>query len=351
MGAPRLRVSLALLATILGGIVGCEPPPATDAPPASSPPEQRVADPLAPGRFFAHRGLSTFAPENTRLAVELAAERGFDKVEIDVRTTSDDEIVVFHDETLQRFTQDPRPICEVSSRELTAVDPAPFYLREILRVPPNAVDAVLAAGDPWVGKLSGAGVVTLDQMFAAVGKRVTYHLDVKRFGCTTPMPVMLMRLVELIERHGLEDHVYVESTDLTTLALVRAMNPRIRLLLWRDDIFRAPDDFLALIRRAGVAGVDLASVEVDPAARGRLAGLSVHTFTVNSVPEMTKLAPAVDYVLTDLDVASGEMLGPHDFFNRRATAVRIEPPGTPSSPDAAEFRTVTEQPVRVLVRQ
>jgi len=58
------------------------------------------------GRNVAHRGLfeaGTSAEENTLEAVERAVKAGF-AVEIDVRTSADDIIVVFHDNTLERLT-------------------------------------------------------------------------------------------------------------------------------------------------------------------------------------------------------------------------------------------------------
>ena len=56
---------------------------------------------------IAHRGLhtaGTLAEENTIPAVKAAMDKGY-AVEIDVRCTADDIIVVFHDETLERLTQ------------------------------------------------------------------------------------------------------------------------------------------------------------------------------------------------------------------------------------------------------
>jgi len=47
--------------------------------------------------IIAHRGESFDAPENTLVAITLAWERGAKAVEIDIRLTADNEIVVIHD--------------------------------------------------------------------------------------------------------------------------------------------------------------------------------------------------------------------------------------------------------------
>ncbi len=53
---------------------------------------------------FAHRGFSGKYPENTMLAFEKAVEAGADGIELDVQLTKDGEIVIIHDETIDRTT-------------------------------------------------------------------------------------------------------------------------------------------------------------------------------------------------------------------------------------------------------
>lgn len=51
---------------------------------------------------LAHRGASGYAPENTMEAFKKAIEQGADGFELDVQLTKDGEIVVIHDETIDR---------------------------------------------------------------------------------------------------------------------------------------------------------------------------------------------------------------------------------------------------------
>lgn len=53
-------------------------------------------------KIWAHRGSSGFAPENTLPAFEVAKELDVDGIELDVQMTKDGEIVVIHDETIDR---------------------------------------------------------------------------------------------------------------------------------------------------------------------------------------------------------------------------------------------------------
>ena len=53
---------------------------------------------------FAHRGFSGRYPENTLLAFEKAIEEGVDGIENDVQLTKDGEIIIMHDESVDRTT-------------------------------------------------------------------------------------------------------------------------------------------------------------------------------------------------------------------------------------------------------
>src|SRR5262245_86406 len=54
--------------------------------------------------LIAHRGASAYAPENTLAAFKKAKELGAQWLEFDVQLTACGEIVVFHDERLERTT-------------------------------------------------------------------------------------------------------------------------------------------------------------------------------------------------------------------------------------------------------
>lgn len=54
-------------------------------------------------KIIAHRGDFSVAPENTMQAIQASYDHGADGIEIDIRQTKDHQIIVFHDETVQRL--------------------------------------------------------------------------------------------------------------------------------------------------------------------------------------------------------------------------------------------------------
>lgn len=67
---------------------------------------------------WAHRGASAYAPENTLEAFKLAAEMHADGVELDVHICKSGEVVVCHDETIDRTSNGQGRICEMTLDEL-----------------------------------------------------------------------------------------------------------------------------------------------------------------------------------------------------------------------------------------
>lgn len=88
---------------------------------------------------YAHRGLhSDGVPENSMSAFSAAVEAGYG-IELDVRLSSDGELVVFHDDTLDRMTAESGRVDERTTAELKAIklngssDTIPTF-REVLEL-------------------------------------------------------------------------------------------------------------------------------------------------------------------------------------------------------------------------
>lgn len=69
-------------------------------------------------KVYAHRGASGYAPENTLEAFELAAKQGAHGVELDVHLSKDGEIVVAHDETIDRVADGSGLLKDMTVAEL-----------------------------------------------------------------------------------------------------------------------------------------------------------------------------------------------------------------------------------------
>jgi len=73
-------------------------------------------------KIHAHRGASAYRPENTLEAFALAVEQGADCIELDVHLSRDGQIVVAHDERLERVSDGSGFIHEHTLDELKALN-------------------------------------------------------------------------------------------------------------------------------------------------------------------------------------------------------------------------------------
>jgi len=77
--------------------------------------------------IIAHRGLSSRAPENTSSAMVLAAEAGMRWVELDVAPAADNQLIIFHDEHLERCTDGFGRLAEQTLEQLQMLDAGSWF--------------------------------------------------------------------------------------------------------------------------------------------------------------------------------------------------------------------------------
>ena len=125
-------------------------------------------------KVWAHRGASAYAPENTLEAFLLAAEHGADGVELDVQLTKDGEMVVVHDEEIDRVSDGSGFVKDYTLAELKTLNfnkTHPEYqdvkiptLREVY----EALKGI--ASKDSVGMVRGYAIVALGDVAVEINK-------------------------------------------------------------------------------------------------------------------------------------------------------------------------------------
>lgn len=80
--------------------------------------------------LYAHRGSTVLAPENTMPAFEIALKYGADIMEIDVRLSRDGEVIVIHDERVDRTCNAQGRVIDLNMAELKRLD-AGYHFTDI----------------------------------------------------------------------------------------------------------------------------------------------------------------------------------------------------------------------------
>jgi len=81
-------------------------------------------------KIIAHRGSKGTHPENTLEAIEEAIQVGSDGIEIDVHLSLDKEIIVIHDETVDRTTDGKGRVQDLTLMELKKMDAGSWFSPE-----------------------------------------------------------------------------------------------------------------------------------------------------------------------------------------------------------------------------
>jgi glycerophosphoryl diester phosphodiesterase len=230
---------------------------------------------------LAHRGLpGAGQPENTVAAVLAAFAAGAGGVEVDVRLTSDDVLVLCHDPDLGRLAGTPIAVAENSWT----------CLRETAgerRVALATVEEVLVAAD---------------------GRRVVLELKKPPPGPASAARTALAVAGQLrsLQRAGLTTDVTVSSFSLTVAAHVRRLLPPgsgVRTALTGRPLSRPS----SLLRQALTAGHDEIHPHVaallaapDVVATAHAVGVAVCPWTVNRRRDVRRFAKhGVDALITD----------------------------------------------------
>ena len=218
--------------------------------------------------IFAHRGASAWAPENTLASFRLAVEHGAPAIELDVKLTADRQIVVLHDQTVDRTTNGHGDL-----RQFTLAD-----LRE------------LNAGNRFSAQYQGERIPTLAEVFEAVGEQVFINIELTNYASTRDgLPE---QVAGLVGKYAMQNRVMFSSFQARNLARISRLFPQ------------TPVGLLTLEGLAGMLARGLEGRWVSPAIihpyfrdvderfmrRQQQLHRRVHVWTVDDPQEMLRLA-------------------------------------------------------------
>lgn len=155
-------------------------------------------------------------PENTLLSFEEAIKQGADFIELDVRQTADGQIVVIHDETLDRTTNGTGPVGTMRLAELKELD---------------------AGG--WMGSgFAGQRIPTLLEVLDLTNNRVSLVIEIK--GCSKTYPGIEAAVVGLLRKADRLEDVLIISGVCEAIQAIKHLEPRLATLCFQhatvDDI-------------------------------------------------------------------------------------------------------------------
>jgi glycerophosphoryl diester phosphodiesterase len=244
---------------------------------------------------IAHGGGQGLGPDHTLPTYQASLDAGADVLELDIHRSADGDLVVMHDETVDRKTNGTGLLREMTTAEIQALDAGYRWSAD--------------GGETFPFRGMGYRVPTVREVIEAF-PRSHFNIEIKQVD-----PPIVEDLAALLRELGLGDRTLVASFDDATIQAFRAVAPEIETSLAFNEgialfpllfgqplseFYEPPARFLQTSWFVGVGGTEYEILTAPLIEAVGEHGIVVHAWTINDEAEMdTLLARGVRGLITD----------------------------------------------------
>lgn len=207
---------------------------------------------------FAHRGASGYLPENTIPAFEKAVAMGANGIELDIHKTKDGQLVVIHDEKIDRTSNGKGYVKD-------------YTLEELRRYNYNATHPECRKAD----------IPTMREVFELI-KPTDLIINIELKTGVIFYDGIEEDIIAMTKEFGMEDRVIYSSFNHYSIMKIKELDPKAHTgFLYMDGILDMPE----YGKKHGVEALHPALYNVNYpnfVARCHELGLKINTWTVNS---------------------------------------------------------------------
>lgn len=235
-------------------------------------------------QIFAHRGFSGYYPENTMLAFQKVAEETVaDGIELDIQLTKDGEIVIMHDEMLDRTTNGSGWLKDHTLEELK----------------------MLSVGVNVKGFFPRQTIPTLREYFTWL-KTTKLITNIELKTSYFEYEGIEEKLIAMVKEFGLEDQIWYSSFNHYTVARIKKLMPEAKCGLLTDTWLMNIGEYAASQGAASVNARTYFCAKEGVAADLHAHNIALQAWTPNDAEMMQELVDAgVDVLITNYpDIAA-----------------------------------------------
>lgn len=239
-------------------------------------------------QIFAHRGFSGYYPENTMLAFQKVAEETVaDGIELDIQLTKDGEIVIMHDEMLDRTTNGSGWLKDHTLEELK----------------------MLSVGVNVKGFFPRQTIPTLREYFTWL-KTTKLITNIELKTSYFEYEGIEEKLIAMVKEFGLEDQIWYSSFNHYTVARIKKLMPEAKCGLLTDTWLMNIGEYAASQGAASVNARTYFCAKEGVAADLHAHNISLQAWTPNDAEMMQELVDAgVDVLITNYPDIAAKVLG------------------------------------------
>ncbi|WOV86648.1 glycerophosphodiester phosphodiesterase family protein [Sporosarcina oncorhynchi] len=153
---------------------------------------------------IAHRGASGFAPENTRAAFQKGVELKADYLECDIHVSKDGELVIMHDDKVDRTTNGNGLISEYTLEELRDFDAGSYHSEEF----------------------AGEMIMTMNELLEEFYEQVGLLIELKN---PSSYPGIEEKVVDLLKEYEDLSSIIIQSFDSESMKKIHSMLPDLEV--------------------------------------------------------------------------------------------------------------------------
>ncbi|WP_064091595.1 glycerophosphodiester phosphodiesterase [Rossellomorea aquimaris] len=216
--------------------------------------------------ILAHRGSAGTHPENTMEAFYEAERVGADGIELDVQLTKDGEVVVIHDESVDRTTNGKGFVKDYTLKEIKKLEANYKFKKKFLKK--NRIPSLVEVFQ-WLK-----------------GNELICNIELKN--SIMDYEGLEEKVIDLIEKYEFEDRVIISSFNHYSLVACYRIKPTIEIAPLYSSSLYMPWIYAQSIRAKGIhPNIKVARDEIIVEAMRN--GMAVRPYTINNEKQMKRL--------------------------------------------------------------
>ncbi|MBX9720541.1 MAG: glycerophosphodiester phosphodiesterase [Candidatus Obscuribacterales bacterium] len=224
---------------------------------------------------IAHRGGRKTTPENTLSAFKHAIESGADGIELDIHKCKSGELIVIHDETVNRTSNGKGFVKDMTLAELKKLD----------------------AGTWFNEKFKGEKFPTLKEVFDLVDGKGIINIEIKN--SPVAYPTIEKDLISLLDAYKYPDKIVISSFDHNCIKRIHDKTSKYKLAFLDDAVVY---DVGGYAKKIGASGWNphFGELRPDVMAEANKVPIEVNVWTVNEKKDWQEMKDlSVHSIITD----------------------------------------------------
>jgi glycerophosphoryl diester phosphodiesterase len=214
-------------------------------------------------KIMGHRGARNESPENTLKSIQVALDAGVESIEIDIHLSKDNQMMVIHDDSLERTTNGKGLVIDFSMLELKKLD----------------------AGE-------GESIPTLKEVVDLVRDKALLFIEIKADHCEE-------KVVKLLDREDKSQFI-VKSFNHRYLKKIKTLNAKLKTAVL---IHALPIDPVHLVRACDgdILSISLGFLDKELVDLCHSSNVQVCAWNCNDVTKLESIrSTGLDFLGTDI---------------------------------------------------